>query len=109
MSKSKSEKIFINKEDLRDYIHSIHDDLRNSGAGYGQTGLKIFSVFYGLKLIKPNLNKLKLTDKQKKTLDWDELVKKANDKGEINKYIDEEVLEVLWKLKDVEKNELGYF
>jgi type I restriction-modification system DNA methylase subunit len=109
MSKSKSEKIFINKEDLRDYIHSIHDDLRNSGAGYGQTGLKIFSVFYGLKLIKPNLNKLKLTDKQKKTLDWDELVKKANDKGEIIKYIDEEVLEVLWKLKDEEKNELGYF
>ena len=108
-SKSTSEKIFINKEDLRDYIHSIHDDLRNSGAGYGQTGLKIFSVFYGLKLIKPNLNKLKLTDKQKKTLDWDELVKKANDKGEIIKYIDEEILEVLWKLKNEEKNELGYF
>jgi type I restriction-modification system DNA methylase subunit len=113
-STSKSEKIFINKEDLRDYIHSIHDDLRNSGAGYGRTGLKIFSVFYGLKLIKPNLNKLKLTDKQKKTLDWDELVKRVNNinennKGEIIKYIDEEVLEVLWKLKDEEKNELGYF
>ena len=113
-STSKSEKIFINKEDLRDYIHSIHDDLRNSGAGYGQTGLKIFSVFYGLKLIKPNLNKLKLTDKQKKILDWDELVKKVNNinennRGEIIEYIDKDVLEVLWKLKNDEKNELGYF
>ena len=30
-------------------------------------------------------------------------------RGEIIEYIDKEVLEVLWKLKDVEKNELGYF
>ena len=33
------------------------------------TGLKIFSVFYGLKLIKPNLSKLKLTDEQKAKID----------------------------------------
>ena len=67
-SKTTVNKLFINKDDLRDYIHSCHDDLRNAGAGYGQTGLKIFSVFYGLKLIKPNLNKLKLTDAQKKNI-----------------------------------------
>lgn len=119
-SKSKSTKstknnLFINKEDLRDYIHSIHDDLRNSGAGYGQTGLKIFSVFYGLKLIKPNLNKLKLSDEQKKTLDWDELVRRSKLNDEIIEYIDKHVLDVLWELKEQYKNkkdrnaELGHF
>ena len=119
-SKSKSIKpiknnLFINKEDLRDYIHSIHDDLRNSGAGYGQTGLKIFSVFYGLKLIKPNLNKLKLSDEQKKTLDWDELVRRSKLNDEIIEYIDKHVLDVLWELKEQYKNkkdrnaELGHF
>ena len=91
--------IFINKDDLRDYIHSIHDDLRNSGAGYGQTGLKIFSVFYGLKLIKPHLSTLDIPAEYKKTLDWDELYKRANSNDEIIEYIDKEVLEVLWKLK----------
>ena len=120
MSKSKStnnvqNNLFINKDDLRDYIHSIHDDLRNSGAGYGQTGLKIFSVFYGLKLIKPNLNKLKLSDEQKKTLDWDEIVRRAKLDDEIIEYIDTKVLEVLFQLKEQYKNkkdrnaELGHF
>ena len=42
---------FSNRDDLRDYIHDIHNFLRNSGVGYGQTGMKIFCVFYGLKLI----------------------------------------------------------
>jgi len=95
----KTKNIFINKDDLRDYIHSIHDDLRNSGAGYGQTGLKIFSVFYGLKLIKPHLSTLNIPIEYKKTLDWDELYKRANSNDEIIEYIDKEVLEVLWKLK----------
>jgi type I restriction-modification system DNA methylase subunit len=38
-------------EQLKDYIHSIHDFIRNSGAGYGMTALKIFNVFYSLKNI----------------------------------------------------------
>jgi hypothetical protein len=116
MSISKNtKKIFINKEDLRDYIHSCHDDLRNSGAGYGQTGLKIFSVFYGLKLIKPNLRKLKLSEEHKKILDWDELVRRAKLNNEIIEYIDTKVLEVLFQLKEKYKNEndrnaeLGHF
>ena len=39
-------------EQLKDYIHSIHDFIRNSGAGYGMSALKIFNVFYSLRLIK---------------------------------------------------------
>ena len=40
-------------EQLRDHIHSIHDFLRNVGAGYGMTAMKIFMIFYGLKIIEP--------------------------------------------------------
>ena len=43
-----------NKDSLRDYIHSIHDFLRNNGAGYGMTALKIFNIFYGLLKIEEN-------------------------------------------------------
>lgn len=55
MSQIIKEDEFITRYDLRDYIHSIHNFIRNNGAGYGQTGVKIFSVFYGLKLIQPYL------------------------------------------------------
>ena len=48
--------VFINimittKEQLRSHIHGIHDYIRNSGAGYGMTAMKIFNVFYGLRLL----------------------------------------------------------
>jgi hypothetical protein len=43
--------LFFTREDLKDYIHSIHNFLRNNGAGYGNVGMKIFNIFYGLKLI----------------------------------------------------------
>lgn len=43
-----------NKEDLKDYIHEIHNFLRNSGIGYGMNALKIFNVFYGLYMISKN-------------------------------------------------------
>jgi hypothetical protein len=49
------------KEQLKEHIHSIHDFLRNSGAGYGMTALKIFNVFYGLKLIEPLIKNNKIT------------------------------------------------
>ena len=114
--KTTEEEIFINRDDLRDYIHQIHDDLRNAGAGYGQTGLKIFSVFYGLKLIKPNLDKLKIKEEYKKVLNWDELVKRAENKDkELISYIDKEVLDALFELKiDCKKtgnrdSEVGHF
>jgi type I restriction-modification system DNA methylase subunit len=41
-----------NKEALKDKIHEIHNYLRNSGAGYGMTALKIFNILYGLKKIE---------------------------------------------------------
>lgn len=44
-------------EELKDYIHSIHDFIRNSGAGYSMTALKIFMIFYGLKIIEPVIDK----------------------------------------------------
>jgi len=94
--KNTGEDFFITRDDLRDYIHQIHDDLRNFGAGYGQTGLKIFSVFYGLKLIKPNLDKLNIKKEYKEVLDWDKLVVRAGKKEEIIEYIDTKVLDALF-------------
>ncbi len=114
-TKNTEEEFFITRDDLRDYIHQIHDDLRNAGAGYGQTGLKIFSVFYGLKLIKPNLKKLKIKDEYKEVLDWDKLVERADKKEEIIEYIDTKVLDALFELKeDCKKtgnrdSEVGHF
>ena len=54
-----------NKEELKVFIHGIHDDIRNSGAGYGMDALKIFYLFYGLRLIDKDdlLKELNLSDK----------------------------------------------
>jgi len=102
--------LFFTREDLKDYIHSIHNFLRNNGAGYGNVGMKIFNIFYGLKLIQPHLNKLNLTDEQIKILDFNELVKKAyNLDNEIIAYIDGKVLDELWKLMRSKTNNLGHF
>ena len=43
---------FHTREQLKEYIHSIHDYIRNSGAGYGMDALKIFNVFYSLKILE---------------------------------------------------------
>ena len=40
--------MITNKYILKDWIHDIHNFLRNNGAGYGMKSLKIFSLFYGL-------------------------------------------------------------
>ena len=47
-----------NKEQLRKYIHGIHNFIRNSGAGYGMIALKIFYLFYGLKLLEHHKNNI---------------------------------------------------
>ena len=56
-----------NKEALRDKIHEIHNYLRNNGAGYGMTALKIFNILYGLKKIEDtsSLEQLELKDECK--------------------------------------------
>ena len=94
---------FITRDDLRDYIHDIHNFLRNTGAGYGQTGMKIFCVFYGLKLIKSRLNLLNIDEITKKILDFDELVKFIQD--EQNKLkIQDRIKQILQKLFEFKKS-----
>jgi hypothetical protein len=46
--------------------------------GYGQTGMKIFCVFYGLKLINPLLNQLDIKQEHKDILNFDKLVEFIN-------------------------------
>jgi len=54
------------KEQLKDYIHSIHDYIRNSGAGYGMNALKIFNVFYTMKLLENKMAEIGFNEE----LDW---------------------------------------
>jgi len=102
-----TEQVFASREDLKQFIHDIHNFLRNSAAGYGQTGLKIFSVFYGLKLINSYLNDLLnkpevergLTIEQINFLKFDKLFERANKPEDITSYIVEDVLNTLFDLK----------
>ena len=110
---------FITRDDLRDYIHSIHNFIRNNGAGYGQTGVKIFSVFYGLKLIQPYLDTFGFSKEQKEKLDFNILVEKAkkakkdkNNNSGLTGYIDNDILDILYNLKtdsDDPNHKLGHF
>lgn len=50
----------VTKEQLKSHIHSIHDYIRNSGAGYGMQAMKLFMFFYGLKIIEPKKKELKI-------------------------------------------------
>ena len=43
----------VTKEQLKSHLHSIHDYIRNSGAGYGMHAMKTFMFIYGLKVIEP--------------------------------------------------------
>ena len=54
----------INKDALKEYIHDIHNMLRNNGAGYGMNALKVFMVFYVLWILekKDMLKKYGLED-----------------------------------------------
>jgi type I restriction-modification system DNA methylase subunit len=116
---NENEDQFITRDDLRDYIHSIHNFIRNNGAGYGQTGVKIFSVFYGLKLIQPLLDTFGFSKEQKEKLDFNILVEKAkkakkdkNNNSGLTGYIDNEILDILYNLKidsDDPNHKLGHF
>ena len=50
----------VTKEQLKSHIHSIHDYIRNSGAGYGMHAMKTFMFIYGLKVIEPMQKELGL-------------------------------------------------
>uniref|UniRef100_A0A6C0CYD7 Type I restriction modification DNA specificity domain-containing protein n=1 Tax=viral metagenome TaxID=1070528 RepID=A0A6C0CYD7_9ZZZZ len=51
------------REEIKNRIHSLHNFLRNNGAGYGMNALKMFSLFYGLKKIEDEENDFKIFDK----------------------------------------------
>jgi type I restriction-modification system DNA methylase subunit len=75
---------FHSTEQLKEYVHSIHDFIRNSGAGYGMTALKIFNVFYSLKLLDGKTIELGLP----KECDWNNIKSSINnDKNEFEKKI----------------------
>ena len=103
-----NEEIFTTPEDLRAYIHAIHNFLRNNGVGYGKNGMMIFSLFYGLKLIQPILVTFKLDKNMKLLLDFNILLEKAyNNDNMIDEYINEQILGLLYNLKTDEKYTLS--
>ena len=73
---------FHSKEELKEYVHSIHNFIRNSGAGYGMTALKMFNLIYSLKLLKGKCKEIGLDEE----CDWDN-IKKAKDGAISNSFI----------------------
>lgn len=53
--------LITTREQLKEHVHDMHNYMRNNGAGYGMTALKIFNVFYGLKLIEPLIDNGKMS------------------------------------------------
>ena len=51
------------REEMKNRVHSLHNFLRNNGAGYGMNALKMFNLFYGLKKIEDEENDFKIFDK----------------------------------------------
>ena len=105
---------FITREDLKDYIHNIHNFLRNSGIGYGQTAMKVFSIFYGLKLIENDINTLEIPDDKKDLLKFNNIynfvIKSGNRLG-ITEHI-QKVLDYLYELREsdiISKANYGYY
>ena len=81
-----------NKEAVKEKIHEIHNYLRNNGAGYGMSALKVFNIIYGLKKIKENnlLDKVNLCHE----CDFDYLLELAN-KSNNEKLVDVFIKQVL--------------
>ena len=79
--------MFKTPEQLREHIHSIHDYIRNTGTGYGMTALKIFNIFYSLKLLENKSKELGF-----EFCEWQELKEhKVNENNKttncFNKYV----------------------
>jgi len=80
-----------NKNALKDKIHEIHNFIRNSGAGYGTTALKIFNLIYGLKRIE-EFNLIDKLNLKRPECEFSHLVKLAKS-NDVNK--DEIILGLL--------------
>ena len=83
------------REQLREHIHSIHDFIRNHGAGYGMTAMKIFNIFYGLKIIEKLINDGKF--KELEMCKFSDLVKLANSNDDYEGY------KLIKKIKDIKE------
>lgn len=78
MTEYKDKNLFVNNNDLKDYIHGLHNFMRNNGLGYGMKALEVFSFFYGLKLTETKLfNSDILDEKTKKIIKYSDLVEYA--------------------------------
>ena len=86
-----------NKEALREHIHTIHNYLRNNGAGYGMNALKVFNLLYGLKKLEDS--KLFETIGLNPKCKFSVLLEMAhrNDGEQINSHIVNDVLDELYK------------
>lgn len=80
------------REQLRDHVHSIHNFIRNSGAGYGMTALKMFNIFYSLKLLDGKINQIGLSD----DYNWSKIKEINNDT-----YFKIKINSLINKLRDI--------
>ena len=92
-----SKLIFTTREQLKEYIHSIHDFIRNSGVAYGMGALKIFNVFYSLKILDGKAVKLGLSE----YCDWSYIKKQLKSQTSFAACIDKAVGE----LRDIYLND----
>jgi restriction endonuclease S subunit len=91
------------KEKVQDFFHGIHNYMRNNGIGYSMTGLKIFSLFFGLMSIELKPKCLKLLDFDEQFL-FENIIKRCkayksdpSKAPSIKKFIDCDLLNYLAK------------
>lgn len=81
------------KDAIKDEIHKIHNFMRNNGAGYGMSALKVFNIIYSLYRIE----KIEYLEKLEINVKFSELVEFAKqNKGSIIKQKIDEVVDDLF-------------
>ena len=105
MTEHKDKDLFVNNNDLKDYIHGLHNFMRNNGLGYGMKALEVFSFFYGLKLTETKLFDSDVLDEQtKKIIKYSDLVAFAirrKNEIKIGKENDKEVIPITRKINEI--------
>ena len=98
------------KEQLREHIHSIHDYLRNCGAGYGMQAMKIFMLFYGLKIVEPIIDETPLNKKICRFSDIEKNAEKYHNKktNPLAEFVDTDILDEICKHQDKDDNWYHY-
>jgi type I restriction-modification system DNA methylase subunit len=105
----KDTNLFVNNEDLKEFIHGIHNFMRNNGFGYGKRALETFNFFYGLKLIENKLDKMHFSEdkneneKYKEILDYKNLIKLAEKRKKENYGIGSQVIYITDRLENIIK------